>query len=196
VKRREAFGRVIESMQRRVSDAVEESKTLRAQLQETKALSTKQEKTLLELQAALETSVAEQHGLQAKLDTATATIAALSEVDVADPVSDAVDEAIKEIPDLEKHRDVLLRARDGEELTSLLESLVPALLVRAPETTQVTALHEAAPPKKRSTLPRGAVISEGIKATSDQKVQAKGMAAMAATVVSQVKSRAAPAAVS
>lgn len=186
-KRDAAFGRVIESFKRRMSDVLAEGTALRKELNETQESSKKLSDRIAALEKALDESAGREESLQVKLDVAKAALAEMSREKATDPVAEAVEGVIAEEPLLESKREQLEAATSVEEVQSLAESMLPDLMVKPPRaalqpTMAVTEL------SKRRTLPQGDVISEGITANRNDVVVATGGARMAASALRHAES--------
>lgn len=189
-KRMQAFNRVIGSMQRRVSEALSETESLREKVNETGAqlqeMTGERDEALTRL---LEAEIAVEEG-NVRFSVAVDTLAHLSVIDVANPVEEAVEEAIEQVPALGDYREVLNKAEDVAKVEELIESLLPVAVAAKPVQQPKPILEAVSRPPQASsrlTLPKGSVVSESsIKASPSTSSNPSSGARMAGKVLSRL----------
>lgn len=156
----EAFARVVESLQKRITVAVGEAETLRTRCEtaEERTQGLEQERDVAWKQC--EKLKEELATFRKRLSVAEDLIATHSEVEITNPIREAVEDAIRQVPGLAGFKDVLETAQNPDHVETLAEQLLPAVL------NERTIPQRTAVPVKRPTLPRGKVVSESIPAAS------------------------------
>ena len=157
----EAFNRVITSMQRRVSEAVQETEAVRKELAETVAGLQQSEQVAEETRSNVSELTRENGSLRRKLAAATEAIAQLSRTELANPVEEAVEEVIAQQPVLLPKRAALLEAETPEQVEERAIQLLDEI-----GSGKRSVITEAVPPEimQRPTLPKGSVVSESVSA--------------------------------
>jgi len=186
-KQAAAFNRVVESMQTRISDAVDEATQVRKKLTETEALLNERTRELEAARTKLAEAVAEKDSFAARLDIASDTIAQLSRKDVGNPIEEAVEEVLKQVPALAEHRTLLEGAESVDRVNELAEALLPVAVAAKPHAP--APVTETVQPTRRSTLPKGLVESEStIKPATTPSVNPSAGARMAGQLVQRMSS--------
>jgi hypothetical protein len=162
---------VIAQLQTKLTEATREVETLRAKLAEAESEQAEAEVRAEtaeserdEAQARLETSEEALASEKAKLSIASETIQSLSAVDVVDEKQEAIEEAIRQNPKLEEHREMLENVIDADAVASLAETLVERM--EPPEEPPTEPTHRRALPSK------GMVVESEVKAGSHRPATA------------------------
>jgi len=175
------FTPVIETLQRQVDISVQENVGLRERLSDADAKLVEATDTVSMLQDKLAAEVEENAKMAARLEAATDVIAKQSKRKTESPLKAAVEEAVKEMPDLAPHRLKLEEATSLVELNATIRDLTKVVHAQVPVAEAQT--NAIAPPKKRRSLPTGlSVVSESISENQD-KIVAEGGVALAAKII-------------
>lgn len=183
----DGYDRVIGSLKQRLNDSVLESQSLRERLEVAESRSSALQGQCDEMVEQLANAERKQAGISAKLNLAEGLLATHPVASANGMVTAAVDEAIRQVPDLDGFRDVLEHARTPEAVNELAERLLPMAVHRVVE-TPLPARPEvpAVAAVSRTSLPTGIVESDdaGVLAPSVSAVStlSRGVQLAAAVV--------------
>lgn len=149
----EAFTRVVESLQGRIGAVCEENEQLREQHEQAVARIKALEDEKARMQNAYELLHDQHESLTKRLDLAESVIADQTVAEVDRGVYRAVEQAIHQVPGLEAFRTELEEATTVEEVETIAEGLLPAVLANRPESKRPAVV-------RRSSLPPVGMIVE------------------------------------
>ena len=179
-----AFRRVIESLQARVSDAMEDSESVREQVERLKSEQAEIAQERDEARTELEVMRLELESVQLQLELATSLIQDHSTTEVENPVEGAVDEAIAEVPKLAEYRDQLLEAETPLRVEEIAVDLIAAGVGSngdgTPNATKPSSI-------ARRALPTGNVVSEATAGSSRFGTNPSRQARMAGKAIATMK---------
>jgi hypothetical protein len=187
--RGQAIRRMVERFERRIGDAVEEAEGLRTRLAEAKEASTTFRQKASAMEAERDSALdllneANERAakLQTELDAACELISNQSAQEVKDGIAEAVEAAIKQVPELEGFRDVLAEGGTPESVERIAESLIPTITEIRREKASAPTPKETIP-NNRLTLPKGVVESEGTAGNRTPATNPSAGASLAAKAI-------------
>lgn len=158
--KRDGFDRVLESLRQRLDDSVQEASQLRERLEAAESRASA-------LQGQCDAMVEQLSEVEGRLDVATSKLKLAEDLLATRPtaqanglVTAAVEEAIRQVPDLESFRGALESSRSVEAVTELAERLLPMAVRPTSTLSESTAPVPDAVVARRASLPRGVVQSD------------------------------------